>query len=124
LKESTMHKLIPALLLLAACGGDDTSGTDPDAAPVTSDVTEVSCGGATIAATITTTGFNYSPTSATISVGEIVQFSPSSTSHDVNGDDPGLTVGLGGDKCFSFDAAGTYGFHCTPHGFQGSIVVQ
>jgi plastocyanin len=49
---------------------------------------------------------------------------PSSTSHDVNGDDPGLTVGLGGHKCFSFDAAGTYGFHCNPHGFQGSIVVQ
>lgn len=120
-----MKRYLPALLLIAACGGDDAAGDDvdaPDAAP--SNVTEVSCGGATIAAEITTDGFAYSPTSATISVGEIVHFMPASSSHDVNGDDPNLTVGLGGNKCFSFDAAGTYGFHCTPHGFQGSIIVQ
>lgn len=116
--------IIPALLVFAACGGDDGVQPAPDSEPVVgSNVTEVSCNGATIAATVTTVGFAYSPETTTISVGEVVEFTPDN-SHDVNGDDPGLTVPLGGNLCFSFDEAGTYDFHCSPHGFQGSVVVQ
>jgi plastocyanin len=116
--------VLPALLVFAACGGDDgVTPADPDAEPVVSHVTEVSCAGATIAATVTTLGFAYSPETTTIGVGDVVEFTPDS-SHDVNGEDPGLTVPLGGDLCFSFDEAGTYDFHCNPHGFQGSVVVQ
>ena len=118
-----MKRFIPALLLIAACGGGDDGAVAPDAEVGVDNVTEVSCTGATIAATITTGAGTYSPTSATISVGEIVEFTPAST-HDVNGDDPGLTVPFGGDLCFSFDTAGTYGFHCSAHGFQGTVIAQ
>ncbi len=112
------------LCSVAACsGGGDDGGSAPDAEPIVSNVTEVDCASATIAGTITTSGFTFSPDSLTISVGEVVEFDPMS-SHDVNGTDPGLTVGLDGDACFSFDAAGTYDFHCTPHGFTGEIIVQ
>ncbi len=106
---------------LAACGGDDGGGGDeaPDAGPAS--ISSVSCAGATLAATVTTSGFAYSPQSSTISVGGIVRFDPTAT-HDVNGE--GFDVPLGGDGCFQFNAAGTFAFLCTPHGFTGSIIVQ
>lgn len=122
----TIAKTMPALFLaLAACGGgggggDDTG--DPDAA-ASGDVQSVSCTGATIAATFTTEGFAFSPTNATISVGEIVQFMPGS-GHDVASDDDLFSVGFAGNGCFQFNTAGTYQFRCTPHQFTGQVIVQ
>ncbi len=146
-------RTIAMLLVLAGCTGDDGASVGPDAEAGDSHVTMVSCTGAAVAATVTTSGFAYSPETTTISIGEIVELMPGSL-HDVNGDDPGLMVPLGGDLCFSFDEGTTgtpiacdplqetppscsggyscvggfckrtYGFHCTPHGFEGAIVVE
>jgi plastocyanin len=118
-----LAKSMPALLLaLAACGGGGDDASTPDASSG-ADVQEVSCTGATIAVTFTTSGFAYSPASDTISVGEIVRFSPEA-SHDVVSNDSLFSVGLGGDGCFQFNTAGTYVFHCTPHGFTGTLTVE
>jgi plastocyanin len=119
-------KTMPALLLaLAACGDDGGGGgddvQDPDASAA--DIQSVTCAGATIAATVTTEGFTFSPTQTTISAGEIVQFSPMS-GHDVASDDGLFSVPLAGEGCFQFNTAGTYQFHCTPHGFTGQVIVQ
>ena len=114
---------------LVACGGggdDDNTGDDdapaPDAAEASS-VVEVDCASATIAETITTSGFNYSPMSVTISANEVVEFTPAG-SHDVASNDGLFSVGFGGHKCFRFEEAGTFVFHCTPHLFTGSVIVQ
>jgi plastocyanin len=125
----TIAKTLPLLFLFACGGGGGTADDvqDPDAAE-SADVQEVSCTGATIAATFTTSGFAYSPMSDTIAVGEIVQFMPGS-GHDVASGNPGspdglFSVGLAGNGCFQFNTAGTYPFHCTPHQFAGSLTVQ
>jgi plastocyanin len=122
----TIAKTMPALLLaLAACGddggggGDDTQ--DPDASAA--DIQSVTCAGATIAATVTTDGFAFSPTQTTISTGDIVQFMPMAT-HDVASDDGLFSVGIGGNGCFQFNTAGTFQYRCTPHQFTGQIIVQ
>lgn len=118
--------------LTGACGGDsgdDTTDTSdeptPDAPASAADaaaaaVVEVTCPGAPDAL-VTTQGFAFSPVTTTIGVGGIVRFTPAAD-HNVVGD--GIVVGFGGDTCFRFDAAGTYDFVCTPHGFQGHIEVQ
>lgn len=128
-----MLRLLPVFFLaFAACGddgGDDgsTDGTVPDG-PSGNRVTTVTCP-ASPAATIATNtaGTAYEPSAATISVGQAVRFDLGST-HDVapadNTQDPGLVVGLGGDACLQFSAAGTYRFKCSPHGFVGTITVQ
>lgn len=122
-----LFPLLPAALaLLAACGdggggGDDAQAPDANANPA--DIQSVACAGATIAATVTTTGFAYSPTQTTISAGEIVQFMPMAT-HDVASDDDLFSVGFGGNGCFQFNTAGTFQFRCTPHQFTGQIIVQ
>lgn len=121
-----METLSPMLYTLtctaiAACGGGG-SGDDveaPDATGAT--ITSVSCVGATIAATATTSGLAYSPQSGTISAGGVVRFDPTAT-HNVIGE--GFDVPLAGEGCFRFAAAGTFAFRCTPHGFTGSIIVQ
>jgi plastocyanin len=91
-------------------------------------VVTVDCATVTPAATIMTddADFKFTPASATISVGSAVKFVMSG-SHDVvpnTGQDAGLNVGLGQTACLKFTAAGTYSFHCGPHGFQGSVTVQ
>jgi plastocyanin len=94
-----------------------------DATPAT--VFDVTCTGATIAATVTTVdGTNaYMPSAVTIAVGGIVKFT-TSVSHDVNSTVPGLPVGFSTTACRQFTAAGTFGFFCSIHGFSGSVTVQ
>ena len=122
-----MKRLI--LGLLVACGGHDSTPMKNDAAvdagPAT--VMEVAC--ATPAATIITTDavFAFQPQSVTINVGQQVKFTMSSE-HDVesntSGGDAGLFVDFNTTKCLVFTKAGTFHFHCGPHGFMGSVVVQ
>jgi plastocyanin len=127
-----MAKTMAALfLVLGACGGGDDGGSGddtPDIDAAAASVVEVDCATATIAQTITTSGFAYSPATATISVGEVVEFTPMA-SHDVASGNPGspdglFSVGLAGQGCFQFNEAGTYPFHCTPHQFAGTLTVQ
>lgn len=103
-------------------GGDGDDATAPDASTAAA-VTEVDCASATIAELIVTDGAAYSPNAVTISAGEVVRFQPAAT-HDVASNDGLFSVGFGGDGCFRFDEAGSYTFHCTPHGFSGTVTVQ
>jgi len=131
-----MRSLACALVLLAACS-DDGGTTLPDApanidAPGnTATVMEVSCTGITPAAMVVTTdaSFSFMPMATTITVGQVVRFT-TSTSHNVAPNpsapktDPGLAVGFNKTACLKFTAAGTFGFFCQPHGFVGTITVN
>jgi plastocyanin len=120
---------IVTCLALAACGGGGSSS--PDAAvdaPVVAKVAEVTCPATPDATVMTVDGtFSYMPNAVTITQGQVVKFTTSST-HDVapntTGSDPALRVGFGATKCFRFTVPGTYGFHCTPHAFTGTITVN
>jgi plastocyanin len=113
-------------LPLLGCGGDDQPIADdeplpPDAA-ASADVVEVDCASATAAATVTTVGFAYEPASVTVATGEVVKFTPQD-GHDAMGQGNAIDVPLAGEGCYRFDAAGSFGFFCSPHGFSGTVEV-
>ena len=125
-----MSRFVAAfVLVIAACGDDGTSVDAPPAA----NVAAVDCASNAPTQTITATGTmpdgsdgKFMPMSVTITKGQVVKFVMSQL-HNMapnTGTDPALTVNFGETKCFKFNAAGTYNFHCTPHGFQGSVVVN
>lgn len=71
--------------------------------------------------------YQYQPQAASIHVDDIVEFQMPSI-HDVvpnaTNSDSGLEVDFGETKCLQFTKAGTFGFHCSPHGFAGSVNVN
>jgi plastocyanin len=131
--------LLAALAVaVAACGSEEEdhqqheggetpdapAGAQPDGGALQSGpVVAVDCAGATIAVEVTTPGFRYEPAQSTITAGQIVRFDPAA-GHDVASDTGAFSVPFGGASCFRFDAPGTFKFHCTPHDFKGTIVVQ
>lgn len=128
-----MLRLAMVAVVLAACGGSDSKSVDAKAidSPTAQMVQMVTCP-ATPAATVVTSGSMYSPATTTISQGQIVQFTMPSSHNVVAGHvpsdttiaDPGLAVNFSETKCFMFTQTGMYGFHCGPHQFNGTIVVQ
>jgi plastocyanin len=125
--------LVP--IALAACAG--SAPNTPDAAPPDSSidappptVIAVTCPATpdkTISA-IDGDDTSYTPSSVTILLDQIVKFNMPS-SHDVvpntiGTSDPGLNVNFSETKCLMFTKTGTFGFHCGPHTFTGTVVVQ
>jgi plastocyanin len=129
----------------AAATGDDAAAIDadpdqpdamipPDAEP--SSVVEVACGGATIAVTVTAPGFAYvfapsdggAADSHTIAVDDIVEFEMpaghNAFSGGANAPDGQFSTDFGVTKCFQFTEVGTFPFHCTPHDFVGTLIVE
>jgi plastocyanin len=130
----TRSTLFAFAIVIGACGGDSNTADAPrgiDAAPSTAVM--VTCP-ASPAATITTsdTAFAYTPSSATITQGQVVKFTMSSSHNVTPGHSPvdtakadsGLSVTFSATKCLMFTATGTFGFHCGPHLFNGTITVQ
>ena len=128
-----MIRFAMVAVVIAACGGSDSKTPD---APATHDsppaaVQMVTCPG-TPAATVTTSGFMYSPMSVTITQGQVVQFTmpsahdvaPGHVPSDSTLSDSGLTVNFSETKCLMFTQTGMYGFHCMPHSFNGTVIVQ
>jgi plastocyanin len=129
-----MIRFALAVLLVAACGGDDGGGMVPidaakviDAAPPANKVTTVTCPTTPAATVMTTNASNsYMPMATTVPVDGVVRF-VNSSEHDVAPNpiaamtDPGLVVGFGQTKCLKFTQPGTYGFMCSPHGFVGTV---
>jgi plastocyanin len=124
----------PSLALmftLTACSDSGSSTVDApkqiDAAPAT--VMTVTCP-ATPAASITASDADdttYMPKTATISVDQIVKFTMPLTHNVVPNStmsDPGLVVNFNATTCLKFTRTGTFGFHCAPHGFSGTITVN
>jgi plastocyanin len=127
-------KRFAIVLVLAACGGDDgnksvDAAVSIDAPPST--IQAVTCP-ATPAATVMTSGFMYSPMTTTITQGQVVQFVMPADHNVVPGHSPSdstladtaVNVNFGETKCLMFTQTGSYGFHCGPHHFNGTIVVQ
>ena len=129
----------------AAAGGDAALVPDadpdqpdamipPDAEP--SSVVEVDCTGATIAVTVTAPGFAYAFTPSdggaadqhTIAVDAIVRFemppSHNAFSGPANAPDGLFSINFNQTKCYQFTEAGTFPFHCTPHDFVATLIVQ
>jgi plastocyanin len=127
-----MTRFALAALLLAACGGDDGNNAQIDAAAVQMDaaakVVALATCPATVTATMTTNAAAFSPTSSTVSVGDVVKLT-ATVGHKIipntlQPTDSALNVAQGATKCFQFMATGTYGIACEFHGFAGSITVQ
>jgi plastocyanin len=58
-----------------------------------------------------------------VAVGDIVAFTMPS-SHDAASDDGLFSATFNATTCVRFDAPGTYRYHCSPHRFEGEIVVE
>ena len=122
---------LATLIMLAGCS--DSGSSSPDAAPQADaplpTVMAVTCP-ATVPATIMTVDITnaFTPSSVTISVGQIVKFTMSSAHNVVPNPlamtDAGLKVNFNETKCLMFTRAGTFGFQCMPHGFGGTVIVQ
>lgn len=114
-------------LAVSACGSDAAKpDASVDAKPTS--VVMVTCP-ATPAGTIMTNDMTdaYMPMSVMINQGQVVKFVTSVT-HNVVPDptsDPGLKVDFSSPgTCLMFTQTGTFGFHCSIHLFEGSVVVQ
>jgi plastocyanin len=111
---------------VTACGGDDNPQIDANSSAVAA----VDCASHAPTQTIMATGDEttgkFMPMTVTITHGQVVEFVTTAIHNVVpnTGTDPALTVGFSATKCFQFNMAGTYAFHCGPHGFQGSVVVN
>lgn len=120
-----------APLVLAACGGGETSPPPADAPAPDSPAVNVealaSCP-ATVDATIEDSASAFVPAASTISAGGVVKFVITAEHFVVPNTlvttDPALEVDRGETKCFRFNAPGTYGFLCGVHSFTGTITVQ
>jgi plastocyanin len=119
-------------LVLASCSSSphapDARPADAALADAAHRVFDIACPTTAVPTVATTTGqFAYMPATTTIATGGIVKFTTSSE-HDVepnaSGSDVGLAVDFNTTKCLHFTAPGSYGFHCGPHQFTGTIVVQ
>jgi plastocyanin len=118
------------LITLAACSD---SGSTPDAAvsidAPSAAVVTATCPSGTVPTISATDGndTSFTPSSVTISIGQIVKFTMPSTHNVVPNPlantDAGLKVNFNETKCLMFRKAGTFGFQCMPHGFAGTVVV-
>lgn len=134
----------------AAGGDDDAASLDaasPDADPNAPDamipvdaepssVLVVPCAGATIEVTVSAPGFAFAFTPSdggaadqhTIAVNDIVQFdmpaSHNAFSGPPNAPDGQFSTNFNGTTCFQFTEAGTFPFHCTPHDFTATLIVE
>jgi plastocyanin len=134
-------------LSLTACGDDtggtgtgsgsgggssstgDTAASTTDAASSgtgTASVTSVDCASVTPDAEITTEGFAFSPTTATVPAGGTIRFTPAATTHNIAGTDGSWSSEFGATVCFQFATAGSFAFQCDAHASQmtGTITVQ
>jgi plastocyanin len=84
---------------------------------------------ASVRAVSSGSGFAFSPSSVTIGRGGRVAFSnPSSAPHTFTADGGAFDSGIvppGGGFSFTFQAAGSYAYHCNIHTYMhGTIIVR
>ncbi len=133
--------LVALAVVAFSCGGGDddmpmidTGVNNPDAPPSAPDATPstvlvIACGGVTPDATISTTGFAFTPADVTISAGQVVQFAPTGP-HNMTAGVPGSPTGdfattTSMETCLRFTAAGDFPFYCSVHPTMlGSVTVQ
>lgn len=108
--------------------GVPDAGVTSDAGPPAVEV--LSCTGLTPVATINagTGAYVFTPSGSTFSVGDVIQFVPGSSAHDMTSGsgttaDGRFQTTLGATECLRFNAAGTYPFFCSVHLFMGTLTV-
>jgi plastocyanin len=132
------------LLLLAACGDDDSGGQVPEV-PSFASTTAVSgattaagaattaAGGATTAApgggsTITVQDFAFNPRDLTVKAGTDVEIkNEDGTQHTFTADDGAFDLELdpGGGASYTPDTPGTFAYHCAIHTqMKGTLTVS
>ena len=90
------------------------------------------CTGVEAKITISRSGTTFSPATVTVDAGQPVCWTWSGTEHTVKGDDGSFTSGpptASGTFQRTFNAPGTYGYHCQVHGtptsgMRGTVVVR
>lgn len=134
--RSTLPALALGLLLAVSAWGQHHSvvGNDYDNGPGGGDPNPSSgCTGVQAKVTISGGGISFSPATVTIDPGQPVCWTWSGgTEHTVKGDDGSFTSGppsTNGTFQRTFNAPGTYGYHCQVHGtptngMRGTVVVR
>jgi plastocyanin len=133
--RSTLRALGLGFLLAVSAWGQHHSvvGNDYDDDPGGGDPNPSSgCAGVQAKITISGGGIAFSPASITIDPGKPVCWTWSGSEHTVKGDDGSFTSGppsASGTFQRTFNAPGTYGYHCQVHGtptsgMRGTIVVR
>lgn len=115
--------LFSGLIFASGCGKDDSSPTNNTGGGGTPGVNEVLI-----------SGFAFSPSSKTISVGTTIKWiNKDNSTHTVTSGTPGSPSGVfnsgnfgqNGEFSFKFDQAGTFKYFCNIHqSMTGSIIVQ
>lgn len=106
---------------LVACGGDDTSNTNPDSgSSALNGCTEASYVDKTAAGATITWNFTVDPKCVKIKAGQTVTWNGDFATHPLNpfGGDQGSPVPsktTGTTATGTFPTAGTFGFHCVNH---------
>ncbi|MDQ3340076.1 MAG: hypothetical protein M4D80_33370 [Myxococcota bacterium] len=118
---------IALITFAAACGGGGGGSADAaiDTAPQATIVLVDPCP-ATADATFMTLAEAFSPTSATITQGQVVKYVTTAT-HPVKaqpGTEATLAVPEQQTRCFRFTATGTYKFQCAIHSYAGTLTVN
>ena len=82
-----------------------------------------------VESTVTIANYSYSPATLTIKVGDTVTWTnQDSVGHTATADDNSFDTGIltkGKSGTITFNKAGTYPYHCTPHPvMKGTIIVE
>jgi plastocyanin len=124
-RNALLVVLISLAMFAAACSGNSSSPSTPTPTPPAGPSTAVSIPQG--ASTLTLTAFNPNPVN--IAIGTTVRWTNSdavahTSTSDSNTWNSG-TLGAGAHFDFTFQAAGTFPYHCAIHpGMVGTIVVR
>ncbi len=128
-KDARLAGILLTIVLIVGCSGANSYSSGGSTT-----VQVVSCSTVTPAATVTASdGLLFSPSSATISANDVVQWNNTGTvGHTVTSGTSNAPTGLfnealnpGASLCLRFTTAGTYSYYCSIHpSMTGSVTVQ
>jgi amicyanin len=112
-------------LLVVACGGSAETTTSAGVTDTTA-ATASTGGQGQPGAQVVISDYKYAPDAITIKAGESVTWTnEDSVRHNAAADDnafEGPLLSKGESYTFTFDAPGSYPYHCTPHPFMKATV--
>lgn len=139
--KNLLTALIIGVVVLAAAGailamrkpsGNNSSTTSSSSSMSSMDMSKSNAASTPAASSnsVTIKDFAFSPATMTVKVGTKVTWTnEDSVSHTVTADTPSNdapasnNIGKGESYSFTFNKAGTYAYHCTPHPYMKATVV-
>lgn len=121
--------LLSATLFLAGCGGSDATSSASSATPAAGSTSTASNTPAATGTTVAINNFVFSPDPITVAVGSTDTWTnDQDVAHTVTADDGSFDSGnlaTGDTFEHTFDAAGTFTYHCSIHpNMTGTVIVQ